>query len=361
MLEAIISFLPSEGAGAIGALDWTPEERKRLAIQSRSYICPICGPIASLLSEPSEDEKLDDTVQDQIAQLHLDRPRVSSTASSAPHQFNDLLLSSATANMMMDNGSSVDVDAAGTADLSGGHGMEGDNQFDPDGIDAADGGDMMMDHSADIPMIPGGGDTAAGDLMDLSPLNSASTRMEGNHGRPVGSGSDHFGNNIIDEGAALHDNAVNEIVMEQSTLDLDEDAVDNFEHLQDIHETDIRSPVRRKTTTEEQTQDGGFSAVKQSSPLRKQSSQSSSQSQHQQQLPPEVVHQHQHQHHQQHPFHQLPPQQQQQFLQQQQILHEPDRLRRIEEFINTIILVTIVGILAILLRVLLRYLTNIDF
>jgi hypothetical protein len=356
MLEAIISFLPSEGAGAIGALDWTPEERKRLAIQSRSYICPICGPIASLLSEPSEDEKLDDTVQDQIAQLHLGRPRVSSTASSAPHQFNDLLLSSATANMMMDNGSSVDVDAAGMADLSGGHGMEGDNEFD-----AADGGDMMMDHSADIPMIPGGGDTAGGDLMDLSPLNSASTstRMEGNYGRPVR--SDHFGNNINDGGAALHDNAVSEIVIEQSTLDLDEDAIDNFEHLQDIHETDIRSPVRRKTTTEEQTQDGGFSAVKQSSPLKKQSSQSNSQTQPQQQLPPEVVHQHQHRHHQQHPFHQLPPQQQQQFLQQQQILHEPDRLRRIEEFINTIILVTIVGILAILLRVLLRYLTNIDF
>jgi ubiquitin-conjugating enzyme E2 J1 len=31
MLEAIISFLPSEGAGAIGALDWTPVERQRLA------------------------------------------------------------------------------------------------------------------------------------------------------------------------------------------------------------------------------------------------------------------------------------------------------------------------------------------
>lgn len=33
MLEAIISFLPSEGAGAIGALDWTKEERKKLAIE----------------------------------------------------------------------------------------------------------------------------------------------------------------------------------------------------------------------------------------------------------------------------------------------------------------------------------------
>ncbi len=35
MLEAIISFFPSEGAGAIGALDWTKEERKKLAIEVR--------------------------------------------------------------------------------------------------------------------------------------------------------------------------------------------------------------------------------------------------------------------------------------------------------------------------------------
>ena len=31
MLEAIISFLPTEGQGAIGALDWTPRERRQLA------------------------------------------------------------------------------------------------------------------------------------------------------------------------------------------------------------------------------------------------------------------------------------------------------------------------------------------
>lgn len=33
MLEAIISFLPSEGAGAIGALDWSKAEREALAVQ----------------------------------------------------------------------------------------------------------------------------------------------------------------------------------------------------------------------------------------------------------------------------------------------------------------------------------------
>jgi ubiquitin-conjugating enzyme E2 J1 len=33
MLEALISFMPTDGMGAIGALDWTAEERKKLAIE----------------------------------------------------------------------------------------------------------------------------------------------------------------------------------------------------------------------------------------------------------------------------------------------------------------------------------------
>jgi ubiquitin-conjugating enzyme E2 J1 len=37
MLEAIISFMPTEGQGAIGALDWTAEERKKLAIEVTTY------------------------------------------------------------------------------------------------------------------------------------------------------------------------------------------------------------------------------------------------------------------------------------------------------------------------------------
>lgn len=52
ILEALISFLPTPGDGAIGALDYKPEERKRLAKESRNWCCPICGPIAKLL--PSE-------------------------------------------------------------------------------------------------------------------------------------------------------------------------------------------------------------------------------------------------------------------------------------------------------------------
>jgi hypothetical protein len=33
ILEALISFFPTEPKGAVGSLDWTPEERKRLAVE----------------------------------------------------------------------------------------------------------------------------------------------------------------------------------------------------------------------------------------------------------------------------------------------------------------------------------------
>mmetsp|Transcript_11656 Transcript_11656/g.26722 ORF Transcript_11656/g.26722 Transcript_11656/m.26722 type:complete len:340 (-) Transcript_11656:2146-3165(-) len=42
ILEALISFLPTPADGAIGALDWTSEERKKLAKESVKFRCPIC-------------------------------------------------------------------------------------------------------------------------------------------------------------------------------------------------------------------------------------------------------------------------------------------------------------------------------
>ena len=42
ILEALISFLPTPADGAIGALDWTSEERKKLARESVRFRCPIC-------------------------------------------------------------------------------------------------------------------------------------------------------------------------------------------------------------------------------------------------------------------------------------------------------------------------------
>ncbi|KAJ3180728.1 Ubiquitin-conjugating enzyme E2 J1 [Geranomyces variabilis] len=42
-LVALISFLPTPGDGAIGALDHTPEERRAQALLSRTWVCPTCG------------------------------------------------------------------------------------------------------------------------------------------------------------------------------------------------------------------------------------------------------------------------------------------------------------------------------
>ena len=42
MLEAIISFLPTSGGGAIGALDWTKKERQALAEQVYNVYIDKC-------------------------------------------------------------------------------------------------------------------------------------------------------------------------------------------------------------------------------------------------------------------------------------------------------------------------------
>jgi len=54
VLIALISFMPTPGEGAIGSLDYKPDERKRLAAISKSWMCGKCGkPNNELLSEQS--------------------------------------------------------------------------------------------------------------------------------------------------------------------------------------------------------------------------------------------------------------------------------------------------------------------
>lgn len=57
ILEALISFLPTPGDGAIGALDYKPDERRRLAKKSQSFCCPDVGPVAKLLPKLNPDRK----------------------------------------------------------------------------------------------------------------------------------------------------------------------------------------------------------------------------------------------------------------------------------------------------------------
>ncbi|KAG9493244.1 hypothetical protein GDO78_001250 [Eleutherodactylus coqui] len=71
-LLAIIGFMPTKGEGAIGSLDYTPEERKALAKRSQDYFCGACGismksALLPLNSESSRDDKEDRELARQIS------------------------------------------------------------------------------------------------------------------------------------------------------------------------------------------------------------------------------------------------------------------------------------------------------
>ncbi|OQR90751.1 ubiquitin-conjugating enzyme E2 [Achlya hypogyna] len=72
ILEALISFMPTKGEGAIGALDFTAEERKKLAKESVVWSCPQCGSIKDLIPEETKrDKPVESKYASQIAQLHI--------------------------------------------------------------------------------------------------------------------------------------------------------------------------------------------------------------------------------------------------------------------------------------------------
>ncbi|CAM9556565.1 unnamed protein product [Ectocarpus fasciculatus] len=75
ILEALISFFPSPSHGALGGLDWSAEERKRLAVESRQWKCYKCGLVADLLPElrpkgESGGASSRSSYADQIKELH---------------------------------------------------------------------------------------------------------------------------------------------------------------------------------------------------------------------------------------------------------------------------------------------------
>ena len=65
VLLAIIGFMPSKGGGAIGALDYTGEERKILARKSVTWTCDTCGSNnADSLKEENPGHKLQANKED---------------------------------------------------------------------------------------------------------------------------------------------------------------------------------------------------------------------------------------------------------------------------------------------------------
>lgn len=54
-LLAIIGFMPTHPGGAIGSLDYKPEERKLLAKKSKEWKCPTCGDVSNILLEVTQE------------------------------------------------------------------------------------------------------------------------------------------------------------------------------------------------------------------------------------------------------------------------------------------------------------------
>ncbi|XP_032788393.1 ubiquitin-conjugating enzyme E2 J1 [Daphnia magna] len=68
-LLAIIGFMPSPGMGAIASLDYSQEERQKLAKKSLEFVCPECGKILNLLQEPSQLTNENEAVQAEAREI----------------------------------------------------------------------------------------------------------------------------------------------------------------------------------------------------------------------------------------------------------------------------------------------------
>ncbi|XP_076069647.1 ubiquitin-conjugating enzyme E2 J1-like isoform X2 [Oratosquilla oratoria] len=69
-LLALIGFMPTPASGTIGSLEYTAAERARLAVKSREYICPECGPVHKLLKERTgSNEAVQREAQQAMSQM----------------------------------------------------------------------------------------------------------------------------------------------------------------------------------------------------------------------------------------------------------------------------------------------------
>ncbi|XP_077443304.1 ubiquitin-conjugating enzyme E2 J1 isoform X1 [Stigmatopora argus] len=69
-LIAIIGFMPTKGEGAIGSLDYTPEERRFLAKKSQEFCCETCScslSSALLPLDPNSDISLEHHMANELA------------------------------------------------------------------------------------------------------------------------------------------------------------------------------------------------------------------------------------------------------------------------------------------------------
>ncbi|XP_050805288.1 ubiquitin-conjugating enzyme E2 J1 isoform X2 [Gopherus flavomarginatus] len=68
-LLAIIGFMPTKGEGAIGSLDYTPEERRALAKKSQDFCCEICGSAMKISLLPLTSESASSQADEEAKEL----------------------------------------------------------------------------------------------------------------------------------------------------------------------------------------------------------------------------------------------------------------------------------------------------
>ncbi|XP_015519067.1 ubiquitin-conjugating enzyme E2 J1 isoform X1 [Neodiprion pinetum] len=85
-LLALIAFMPTPGNGTIGSLDYSTEERQKLAKKSLSWQCDSCGKIADLLSKDTaktpiteEEQHMLDTIALKAEEASTNEPSFSSS------------------------------------------------------------------------------------------------------------------------------------------------------------------------------------------------------------------------------------------------------------------------------------------
>ncbi|XP_062836885.1 ubiquitin-conjugating enzyme E2 J1 isoform X2 [Anolis carolinensis] len=88
-LLAIIGFMPTKGEGAIGSLDYTPEERRALAKKSQDFYCEGCGSLMKeallpLTSGSASSQAADKEAKELARQISFKSENRSNSPPSSP-------------------------------------------------------------------------------------------------------------------------------------------------------------------------------------------------------------------------------------------------------------------------------------
>ncbi|XP_041352278.1 ubiquitin-conjugating enzyme E2 J1-like [Gigantopelta aegis] len=82
-LLAIIGFMPTHGGGAIGSLDYTPEERKVLAKKSQDWKCHSCGDVIKVLKAVTKaSEKTQQEAKELASQINFQAEKQSTDSNN---------------------------------------------------------------------------------------------------------------------------------------------------------------------------------------------------------------------------------------------------------------------------------------